>query len=312
MDVGVLAQVDARKMKSEDLHRPPQRSQSSARYHGRTVGEERSIEDVEIVAQLGGARIGLGVCDLVARQHVVSQSARGGDEACINSHDRLPIGLRCAARGLVGRATHQLLQLRGHADTGAIERQLAAEQMQFIEIEIEHPLTLHVDGLTQHVRVHERIAIAITTDPASHTNERWELHIAPGWIDGRETIFESRVQAWQLPEERVIVVRKSVGDFVDNRRLPASQQAGLPEDQDRARERIVGRGGFRRRERRAIAACEQLGHLHFAIKDALATHLGRMRGEHRAHQDGVEQRLQGRTRHLCQLERRQRALNGSG
>ncbi len=232
--VGVLPQVDAGQMKSEDLHRPPQRSQSSARNHGRAVGEERSIENVEIAAQLGGAGIGLGVRDLVARQHVLSESARGGDEARINSDDRLPIRLRGAARGLVRRAAHQLLELGRHADTGAIERQLAAEQMQFIEIEIEHPLALHLDGLAQHLRVHERIAVAIAADPASHANERWELRIAPGRIDGRKTIFEIRVQARQLPEERVVVVRKPVGDLVDDRRLPASQQARLPQDQDSA------------------------------------------------------------------------------
>src|SRR5882672_8676173 len=189
---------------------------------------------------------------------------------------------------------------------------VSSQQMQFIEIEIEHSLALHLDGLAQHLRVHERVAIAIAADPASHANERWQLHIAPGRIDGRETIFEIRVQARQLAEERVVVVRQPVGDFVDDRGFPASQQAGLPEDQDGARKRVVGRGGFHRCECQAIAACEKLGDLHFAIEHALATHLGWMRGEHRAHQDRVEQRLQDRAWHLRQLERCQSVLDGSG
>src|SRR5262245_9012044 len=117
----------------------------------------------------------------MARQYVLPKLASRGDEPCIDSDDRLPVGLRSTARGLVGSPANELLELGGYADAGAIERELGAEQMQFVEAEVEHPLALHVDGLAQDVRGDEWIAVAIAADPASHAHAGRKLGVTPGW-----------------------------------------------------------------------------------------------------------------------------------
>ena len=53
----------------------------------------------------------------------------------------------------------------------------------------------------------------------------------------------------------------------------------------------------------AVALGQQSRHLHFAVEHALAPHLGGMRGEHRAHQDGIEEGLQLRARHARRAQR---------
>ena len=244
MHVGVLAEIDAGEMEAENFDRAPQHAQPSARNHRRAVGNQRAIEDVEIVAQLGGAGIGRGLGDIVARQDVLSEPARGGDQPRIDADDRLPVGLGSPARRIVGIARDQLLKLRRYADTRAIERQFRAEQMQLVEVEIHHALALHLDRLPQHVGVHERIAVAVAADPASHADEGGQLGVAPGRIIGREAVLEVGIELRQLVEEGVVVVGEAVGDLVDDGRLATPQQAGLPQRQNGARQGIVGRDCF--------------------------------------------------------------------
>src|SRR5215510_14676348 len=110
--------------------------------------------------------------------------------------------------------------------------------MQLVEIEVERALALHVDGLTQDVCSDEWIAVTIATDPGSHANEGWQLGVAPGRINACKPVLQIGVKARQLAEKGVVIIRKAIGDLVDDRRPAASQQARLPQDQDRARERV--------------------------------------------------------------------------
>src|SRR5262249_51187011 len=98
------------------------------------------------------------------------------------------------------------LELGGDADPGAIERELRAKQMQLVEIEIERPLALHLNGLSQNVCGDERIAVAVAADPASRADEGGQVGIAPRWIEGRKSVFEIGIEARQLPQEGVVIV----------------------------------------------------------------------------------------------------------
>src|SRR6478752_4852807 len=88
-----------------------------------------------------------------------------------------------AARRGVGRAPDQFLQLRRYADAGAVERELGAEQMQLVEVEVDHPLALHLDRLAQHLGVDERIAVTVAPDPAPHADEGRQLGVVPARIE---------------------------------------------------------------------------------------------------------------------------------
>ena len=240
--LGILPQVDAREVEAEHFDRAPQGAQPPARDQRRAVGEQRTIEHVEIGAQLGGLRVGLRLRHRVARQHDLTESARGRDQPRIDADDGLPIRLGGAARRVVGRAPDQLLKLRRDADAGAVERQLGAEQMQLVEVEVDDALALHLDRLAQHLGVDERIAVAIAADPASHADEGRQLGVVPAGIARRQPVLEVAVEPRQFAQEGVVVVGKPVRDLVDHGGAAAPQQAGLPEREDGARH-----GGRRRR-----------------------------------------------------------------
>ena len=287
----ILPQVDAREVEAEHFHRAPQGAQSPARDQRRAVGEQGTIEHVEIGAQLGGLRVGLRLRHRVARQHDLTQSARGRDQPRIDADDGLPVRLGGAARRVIGQPPDQLLKLRRDAHAGTVERKLGTEQMQLVEVEVDDALALHLDRLTQHLGVDERIAVAVAPDPASHADEGWQLGVVPAGIDRRQPVLEVAVEPRQFAQEGVVVIRKPARDLVDHGGAAAPQQAGLPEREDGARHGGVGGAGLRRREKRTVALGEEVRHLVLPIQHALAPDLGGMRGQHGAHQDRIEQCL---------------------
>ena len=174
----------------------------------------------------------------------------------------------------------------------AIERQLGAQQVQFVEVETQRPLALHGERLARHVGRDEGIAVAVAADPASHAQEGRHVEVLPGRVDGAEAILEVGVEDRQRVQERMVVVGKTVGDLVDDPEARAAYQVGLPQgEHGAAQSPAVGRQLFRR-ELDAVALVEQPGDLHLTVDRALAPDLGRMRRQDRAAESVGEERLQ--------------------
>ncbi len=171
------------------------------------------------------------------------------------------------------------------------DRQLRAEHVQLVEIELHHPARLQPQRAAHHVGGDEGIAVAVAADPAAHAQERGELACSR-LAALLQPVFQHVDQPRHLAQEGVIVERQAVGDLVEHGELGPAQEIGLPQRQHLAAELLVAGGGLVRGQRHALAAVEQAGDLHLAVHGALAADLGRVRGQDRADQRGLEETAQ--------------------
>ena len=79
----------------------------------------------------------------------------------------------------------------------------------------------------------EGVAVAVAADPAAHAQEGRQLGAVPGRVAVGELVLEGGVEARQLAQEGVVVIREAVRHLVDHLEPGAAQDAGLPEGQDR-------------------------------------------------------------------------------
>jgi hypothetical protein len=93
-------------------------------------------------------------------------------------------------------------------------------------------------------------------------------------------------------QEGVIVERQPVRDLIENSQLGPPQQIGLPQCEHGAAQLLLEFPAFVCGQLDAFAAVKQGSNLHLAVDGALAAHLGRMGGQHRADQGGVEEAAQ--------------------
>ena len=123
------------------------------------------------------------------------------------------------------------------------QRQFGAEHVQFLEIEAQHAARLQPQRSAHHLRRHERVAVAVAADPASHPQERRQL-AARGAIALVQPVLQRAVQPRHLVQEGVVVERQAVGDLVEHGELGTAQQIGLPQRQHRAAQLLVVRLEF--------------------------------------------------------------------
>ena len=116
--------------------------------------------------------------------------------------------------------------------------------MEFLEIESQRAITLHAQGLTQHRGRDERIPVAIAANPGSDPQERSELGVIPGQVDTAELVLQCGVEPGQLPQERVIVIGKTIGNLVEDCKLGSAQNVRLPQREHGAAQRLVNCGSF--------------------------------------------------------------------
>src|SRR5262245_19437106 len=101
--------------------------------------------------------------------------------------------------------------------------------MHLIQIEFERAVALHCQCLSQYPGCDEGIAVAIAADPASNAQERGYLEVLPCGIGRNELDFQRRVEARQLVQKSVVVVRQPVSDLVDDFESAPAQHTGLPQ-----------------------------------------------------------------------------------
>ena len=274
-------------MKAETIHGPAQLPQPSARDHARIVRYQRAVEDIEIGLELPDIGVSRGLAD--RRTGDFHLQPRGGRrQPRVDAGHRQPIGLALPVRRGVGRALGEPAQILRDIGKMRRERQFGAEHVQFFEIKAQHAARLHLQRAAHHFRGHERIAVAVAADPASHFQERRQF--AGGCALALvQPILQRAMQPRHFVQEGVIVERQAVGDLVEHGELGPAQQIGLPQRQHRAAQLLVARLGLLRRQLDPLAPVQQRRDLHLAVDRALAADFGGMRGQHRADQRGGEE-----------------------
>ena len=174
---GVLPDVEAGKVKAETIHRPAQQPQPPARDHAGIVRDQRAVENIEIGLEFPD----IGVRRFADRPPGNSdiELQRGRGEPRIDAGYRQAIGLAAAMRRLVGRALGERAQILGHIGQMRRQRQFGAERVQFLEIKAQHAAALQLQRAAHHLRGHERVAVAVAADPASHPQERRQVAARP-------------------------------------------------------------------------------------------------------------------------------------
>ena len=119
-------------MEAEDVDGAAQRAQSTTREDGAAVGFERAGDGREIGAQAGGVGVRRRVDQRLAQGDYMVEIARRLGQARVDAGDGAPIGL-VATRGRgVGRALGELGERVADRHQARVQRQLAAQLMQFL------------------------------------------------------------------------------------------------------------------------------------------------------------------------------------
>ena len=201
--------------------------------------------------------------------------------------------------GLVRRARRQLLELRRDRDEAHRLRQLAAELVDLAQIEIEGRGGLPHQRVARDVVRDERIAVAVAADPGTQAQDRpdSDAGVRPPAF---QRVLDFTVQPRQFAQEGVAIVGQPVFDLVTHGQLQLAQDTGLPQRQDRATQRFLVGIRLLRRQLDTVTLGEQARDLALAVEDALALHLGRMRGQHGRDQR-IAKELRDRTRTVPRL-----------
>ncbi len=142
----------------------------------------------------------------------------------------------------------------------------------------------------ERLRADVRIAVAVAADPGAHGEKRRQ----PGRALEREAhaqgFFQVRVQARDPRNESEAEIGERIGDLVRHRELREAQHRRQPQPQHLRVQGALASGRVGQRD--------QARDLALALEDALALHLGGMRGQHRAHAGAREPLEQRRARRL--------------
>ena len=295
--IRVLPQVERGQMKAEHACRVAQAAQPAARDQARLVADQRIVDHVEVAHEFGGVAIGVGVADRLPQRLMLVERARGGGQPGVDAGERAPVQLVLAVRRLVRCGGGQHAQFVAHIVQHHRRTQVGIEDVHLRQVIVERAGRLHAQRRAQHVGGDERIAVAVAADPRAHAQKAADDALV--FRKGRfELVLDRVVDARQFAQEGVVVEGQPVDHLVGDRQARAPQHAGLPQRSDRAAHRFVVVGQFFRGQAGAVALVDQPGDLHFLAEDALALHLGRMRGQHRHHQRIAEESENFLRRHL--------------
>lgn len=274
-------------MEAEAVHRAAQQPQPAAGDDAGVVGDQRAVQHVEIGLQLLDAGVRRRFADRPACDLDLQHFGRCGEPG-IDAGHRETIRLAASVRRGVRRALRQGAQLLRDVGEMRCDRQLGAEHVQLVQIELHHPARLQPQRAAHDVGGDEGVAVTVAADPAAHAQERGEL--AGGLCAVLlQPVLERVYKPRHLAQEGVVVEGQAVGDLVEHGQLGPAQQIGLPQRQHLAAKLLVAGGRLLRGQRDPLAAVEQAGDLHLAVHGALAADFGRMRGQHRADQRGLEE-----------------------
>ena len=236
---------------------------------------ERS--EASITLQVGGELVGAGIGILrrhrMAQRLGAGQRLQRGRQAGVDADQRPPVGFVGAVRAAVGRAFGQRLHRRRHRRQQGRHRQLRAELVHFGQVVAQHQLALPGQRLAQRRGGDVGVAVAVAADPVAHAQKGG--HRLAG-----QRLLDLAVQARDLAQEGAGVEAQRVLDLVGHRQPGGAQHARLPQLGDAGADQRLVLGQFPLAAQ-AVARAHQLGDRTLGVEDALALHLGRVRGQHR-------------------------------
>ena len=237
------------------------------------------MDHIQVAHELCCIRVGLSRPDLGARRCVLVELSRRRGEARIDAGQRAPVRLVAAVLGLVGRAGGECLEFLRHGYDAQRLRQFAAEPMHFLEVEVEGDRGLPAQRVPGDLVGDEGVAVAIAADPASEPEEcrHGNLRLRPART---QQILDLVVQPRQLVQKGVAIVGEAVLDLVADRQPQLAQDARLPHRQNQGAQRLVVGLALVGGQLHAVALHQEPADFALGVEDALALHLGGMRGEH--------------------------------
>ena len=250
----ILPDVEPGEMEAEAIHGAAQLPQTPPRDHTGIIRNQRTVEHVEIGLEFLYAFIRRSRADRTpCRLDLQLCGSRG--QSGIDSGHREAIRLATAMRRRVGRAPGERAQFLGNVGEMRRQRQFGTERVQFLQIEVEDPARLQPQRAAHDIGGDERVAVAVAADPASH-GEKGRQFAGLATLLLVQPVFERAMQPRHLVQERVIIERKAVGDFVEHGELGPAQQIGLPERQHGAAQLFVAGFGLFRRKLHPFAPVE--------------------------------------------------------
>ena len=291
MHGGVLPEVKTDEMKTETVDRPAQPTQTPACEDGGAIGAQRGVNDIKIGSQFHRVRIGWRLGGMPAQRVCNAELACCSGKPRVEPDNRLAIRLERPVRRGVRRLFGQRVKRRRGFDNMPAERQFAAKLMQFSKQKAQRAVAVAAQRFAQHVGGDKRIAVTVAADPGSHDEEGRQLDLLAFRLAPLQFVLKRAVQTRHFRQKRIVVIGHAVIDFVEYAELGAAQQVCLPQRQHDALQLFLALRLLLRRLLHAFALAQNVGDFHFAGQRALAPHFRRMRGEHRADQRRLEQRL---------------------
>jgi hypothetical protein len=209
-------------------------------------------------------------------------------QARVHAGQRAAVGFVEPMRRGVGTGGGQPLQRGPGRSQQRRDRQLAAQQVDFVQVVVQHHARLRAKRGSHGLCADVRVAVAVAADPAAQAQERAAGRRGGGRVRAKAA-GQVAVQRRHLGEEGGLPVRQRVADLVGHRELLRPQHACLPQGGDQRAEALAALLG---RQFRAGAVVQQMGDRALGVQDALALHFGGVGGEHR-HQAGVVQQGAG-------------------
>ena len=138
-------------------------------------------------------------------------------------------------------------------------------------------------GPAQRVGGDERVAVAVTADPRAGQQHgpAQQTRVGPALVEGPAQLG---VESGHDVEQRQLVVAQRLVDLVLQPQPGQPQQRRLPEREDRAPQLPRPLVDVGLAEGGPVAGADEVGDVPLHLRDRLPAHLGRVGGDHRAHQ----------------------------
>ncbi len=244
-----------------------------------TVGTQRCDDDVEISCDLVGCRVRGEVAMGERPGDVVEHGCCHCPDAGMDTTERPAVRLVRAERRIVLGRVGQGLQRRERCDQTGRHRQLARELVKTGEVVFVGEAGLHLDCEPQDVGRHERISVAIATDPGTHRD-----HTRIGDFDaqaGRDELLDIALEAGDGLEDARPIVPKGLVDLVAHAQLRQAHLGRLPQGQHLEAEVVIDLVDLTAAVGSMGTSRQEVGDLVDVVENGLAPDLGRVCRDHR-------------------------------
>ncbi len=288
----VLAHVEARQVGAERLDRAAHRVDLGRRQRPGAVAVQRGAHDDQVADELVDRAVGRSrhgrrrdgeVGGEPRPEELDGHRVQAGEHAAQGA----AVGLVGAERRLVAGCGGQRQQLGARRDEAVRDRQHPPQAAQCAEVVVEGGDRRPVGGRAQHVGGHERVAVAIAADPRSHAH-------GPGGVDIdapplRDEPFQVALERRDDLEQAGVVVAQRFVDLVGDAQLRHPQHRRLPQRQHEHAQPSIQLVALRRRRREIGADGKDRADVGEQVEHGLAADLGRVGGDHRHHEQVVDE-----------------------